>query len=153
MDTKQDRIQLSKQIRGLFNSQKFGVLATLEQTHPYLNLVAFAEEDDLKTILFATTRATRKYSNLSSKSGVSMLVDNRSNQVADLRHAVAVTIIGKAMELTENERSQGELLYLSKHPHMKEFLESPTTALIRLEVETYYVVTRFQNVTTLSFKS
>ncbi len=150
MDTKQNEIQLRKQLRDLFNSQRFGVLATLEQTHPYLNLVAFAEADDLRSIFFATTRATRKYSNLSSKSGVAMLVDNRSNEVADLRHAIAVTIIGTATELEGNEKLDGARLYLAKHPHMNEFLASPTTALIRLQVRTCYVVSRFQNVTVIN---
>ncbi|MGA8833084.1 MAG: pyridoxamine 5'-phosphate oxidase family protein [Desulfomonilaceae bacterium] len=150
MNTKQNEIQLRKQLRDLFNSQKFGVLATLEQSHPYMNLVAFAETDDLKSIFFATTRTTRKYSNLSSKSGVAMLIDNRSNEVGDLRHAIAVTIIGTATELKGNERLDGERIYLAKHPHMKEFLASPTTALITLQIRNCYVVSRFQNVTVIS---
>jgi heme iron utilization protein len=87
-----------------------------------LNLVAFAETSDLRTILFATTRATRKYGNLSSKSGVALLVDNRSNEVADIREAMAVTIIGSALEVPDSEREGLDRVYLEKQPHMKEFL-------------------------------
>ena len=150
MNAQQDEMQLRKQLKDLFNSQRFGVLGTLEQTHPYLNLVAFAQMDDMRSILFATTRTTRKYSNLSSKSGVAMLVDNRANEVADFRHAIAVTIIGTATELEGNEKQDGERIYLAKHPQMKEFLASSATALIRVQVRTCYVVSRFQNVTVLN---
>lgn len=139
-------------LKELFCSQRFAVLATLESSRPYLNMVAFAETDDLGAVLFATTRATRKYENILSKSGVALLVDNRSNQEADIRQAIAVTIIGTATEVPQDERQPLELLYLSKHPHMKDFLNAPTTVLIKIDVETYYIVSRFQNVTVLNLK-
>ncbi|MGC8602657.1 MAG: pyridoxamine 5'-phosphate oxidase family protein, partial [Desulfomonilaceae bacterium] len=148
-----EEIQLRNELRNLFSSQRFGALATLEPTHPYLNLVAFAATHDLKNILFATTRTTRKYSNIATQSGVAMLVDNRSNEASDLRRAIAVTVIGTAIELEENEKTDSERIYLVKHPQMKEFLASPTTALIKLNVDYYYLVTRFQNIAILDLKS
>ena len=109
-----EAIKLETEVRDLLASQKFAVLSTQEQDHPYLNLVAFAETSDLRTILFATTRATRKYGNISSKSGVAMLVDNRSNDAADIREAMAVTIIGSACEVSESEREGLDRVYLGK---------------------------------------
>ncbi|MGC8658526.1 MAG: pyridoxamine 5'-phosphate oxidase family protein [Desulfomonilaceae bacterium] len=153
MGLSKKELELRNQLVDLFKTQRFSVLATLEQTRPYVNLVAFAETEDLSAIFFATTRATRKYTNISAQSGVAMLVDNRSNEVADLSHAVAVTIIGTASELDEKDRALAEQKYLAKHPHMGEFLSSPTTALMKLEVETFYVVNRFQNVTVFNMKS
>jgi len=148
-----EAIDTETQIKSLLGSQKFAVLSTQEQGHPYLNLVAFTATNDLNTILFATTRATRKYGNLSRNSGVALLVDNRSNDVADLSDATAVTIIGIASEVSDLEREGLERIYLEKHPHMKEFLCSPATALVKVEAETYLLVSRFQNVTTLNLKS
>jgi heme iron utilization protein len=148
-----EEIKLETEVRKLLASQRFAVLSTQEQDHPYLNLVAFAETSDLRTILFATTRATRKYGNLSSKSGVALLVDNRSNEVADIRDAMAVTIIGSAFELPDSEREGLDRVYLEKQPHMNEFLSSPSTALIKVDVESYILVSRFQNVTILNFTS
>ena len=101
-----EEIKLETEVRNLLASQKFAVLSTQEQDHPYLNLVAFAETSDLRTLLFATPRATRKYGNLSSKSGVALLVDNRSNDAADIREAMAVTIIGIAVEVPGLERER-----------------------------------------------
>ena len=148
-----EEIKLETEVRNLLTSQKFAVLSTQERDHPYLNLVAFAETSDLRTILFATTRATRKYGNIASKSGVALLVDNRSNEVADIREAMAVTVIGTACEVSGSLRDQLDRVYLEKQPHMKEFLSSPSTALIMVDVESYILVSRFQNVTILNPKS
>jgi general stress protein 26 len=148
-----EEIKLETEVRNLLTSQKFAVLSTQERDHPYLNLVAFAETSDLRMILFGTTRATRKYGNIASKSGVALLVDNRSNEVADIREAMAVTVIGTACEVSGSLRDQLDRVYLEKQPHMKEFLSSPSTALIMVDVESYILVSRFQNVTILNPKS
>jgi len=55
-----EAIKLETEVRTLLASQRFAALSTQEKDHPYMNLVAFAETSDLRTILFATTRATRK---------------------------------------------------------------------------------------------
>jgi nitroimidazol reductase NimA-like FMN-containing flavoprotein (pyridoxamine 5'-phosphate oxidase superfamily) len=148
-----ESIKLETDVRTLLASQRFAVLSTQEKDHPYMNLVAFAETDDLRTILFATTRATRKYGNIAAKSGVALLVDNRSNEVADISEAMAVTIIGTACEASKSMRESLDRIYLEKQPHMKEFLCSPSTALIKVDVGSYIVVSRFQNVSVLNPKS
>jgi heme iron utilization protein len=148
----QSVIELSD-VRAVLASQKFAVLSTQEEDRPYLNLVAFAETDDLAAILFATTRATRKYANISAKSGVALLVDNRSNEALDVQNAMAITIIGKADEILSPQRELQDRVYLRKQPHMREFLCASTTALIKVDVERYMVVTRFQDVTVLNMKS
>jgi len=106
----------------------------------------------LRTIFFATTRATRKFANLKADSRVSMVFDNRSNRVADFRKAVAATALGQAKETKGKERKKFAKMYLAKHPHLREFVSSPTCALVRIRVEVYYVVWRFQNVFELKVK-
>jgi nitroimidazol reductase NimA-like FMN-containing flavoprotein (pyridoxamine 5'-phosphate oxidase superfamily) len=108
--------------------------------------VAFAATSDLKNLVFATTRATRKFANLRSDPRVSMVLDNRSNRVADFRKAVAATALGRAREVRGKERERLAKMYLAKHPHLKEFVASPTCALVKMRVEVYYAVWRFQNV-------
>jgi len=39
--------------------------------------------------------------------------------------------------------------YLLKHPHLKKFVKSPDSAFLKLKVDFYYVVKRFQNVIVL----
>ena len=42
--------------------------------------------------------------------------------------------------------------FLTRHPHLRPFASSPTSALVELEVDTYYIVSRFQNVTELHMR-
>jgi nitroimidazol reductase NimA-like FMN-containing flavoprotein (pyridoxamine 5'-phosphate oxidase superfamily) len=137
---------LEKLLRDLLNTQRLGVLATHNPKGPHTSLVAFAATYDLKNLLFATTRSTRKYANLVVNTRVAMLVDNRSNDVSDFRKAVAITATGKAREVPEHLKEEFLTVYLNKHPYLRDFVAAPTCALLRIEVDKYSVVNRFQNV-------
>jgi nitroimidazol reductase NimA-like FMN-containing flavoprotein (pyridoxamine 5'-phosphate oxidase superfamily) len=141
-----ERQQIKQILNELFTSQKLAVLGTHQGGQPYGSLVAFAATLDLRNLVFATTRATRKFANLRSDPRVSMVLDNRSNRVADFRRAVAATALGRAREVRGKERERLAKMYLAKHPHLKEFVASPTCALVKMRVEVYYAVWRFQNV-------
>ncbi|MGB9700172.1 MAG: pyridoxamine 5'-phosphate oxidase family protein [Thermodesulfobacteriota bacterium] len=109
-------------------------------------MVAFAATNDLKYLLFATVRDTRKYANIVSNPRVALVVDNRSNQESDFHQAAAVTALGIVKEAQGAEKRRLQKLYLSKHPYLHAFILSPNCALLKMEVEVYYVVRRFQNV-------
>ena len=144
--------QLREFLKDLFSSQRLAVLATQSRGRPYGNLVAFMATDDLKHLLFATTRATRKFVNISKNPKVAMVVDNRSNEESDFHQAAAVTATGVVKEIMGPEKARFQKLYLSKHPYLKDFVSSPTCALLKVEVETYTIVNRFQNVMELHIK-
>jgi len=145
--------KLKRELIKLFKKQRLAVLATHKNGQPYSSLVAFAVTEDLKHIIFATSRATRKYEHFSSDGRVALLIDNRTNKVADFHSAIAVTAVGTAMEPDENIRQQLAQRYLAKHPHLKDFVQSPTCALVQVSVKTYYVVRTFQNVMELHVTS
>ncbi|MBM4288595.1 MAG: pyridoxamine 5'-phosphate oxidase family protein [Deltaproteobacteria bacterium] len=136
---------LKQNVRGLFTSQKLAVLATSGEDQPYCSLMAFAVTDDLKHVIVATKRQTHKYANIQQHPGVSLLVDNRKNQVDDFQQAVAVTILARAAEPDPPEHEQFLNLYLFKHPYMRSFCQSPDCALLKLTVERYLVVAAFRN--------
>ncbi len=143
-----EEYELPKLVKGLLLSQKFAVLATQNNRQPYTNIVAFAESRDLKNLMFATSRATRKYANIANESSVAMLIDNRTNREIDFHKALAITAIGKTVEVDARalEKENFQKIYLSKHPYLQEFVMSPSCALFKVDVEKYYVVRRFQNV-------
>ena len=141
-----DPNKIKRDLKKLLQSQPLAVLATQNQGQPYASLIAFASSDDLKSFYFATTRSTRKYANLSGDSRVAVLVDNRSNKASDFRWAMAATATGKAKEVNARNREKALELYLAKHPHLKDFVHSPTCALCEIKVQTFFVVTRFQSV-------
>jgi nitroimidazol reductase NimA-like FMN-containing flavoprotein (pyridoxamine 5'-phosphate oxidase superfamily) len=144
-----DAAEMRKIVQELLRTQRLAVLATLmsdQLGRPYSNLIAFAATADLKEILFATTRATRKFANLTGDPRVSLLMDNRSNQETDFGEASAVTVLGTAGEVLGPERDSCLHLFLKKHPYLEEFVSAPTCALIRVKVEKFIMVTQFQEV-------
>jgi hypothetical protein len=110
---------LFKLLQDLFASQRSAVLATSEDGQPYLSLMAFAASDDLKFLVLASPRSSRKYRNLIADSRVALLVDNRTNQPHDVEQAIAVTALGVAEECALPEIDYFLDFYRSKHPNLK----------------------------------
>jgi nitroimidazol reductase NimA-like FMN-containing flavoprotein (pyridoxamine 5'-phosphate oxidase superfamily) len=135
--------QTIEAIKALFDAQPFAVLATHEGEQPYVSLMAFASTDDLKCLLFATERNTRKYANLVSNPRAAALIDNRSNQASDIRQAIAVTALG---EMRESDQEQHLSIFLKKHPHLEAFVEPPSCTLLEMQVINYFVVEGLQDV-------
>jgi len=141
-----DAAEMREIVQNLLNTQRLAVLSTQMSGRPYSNLIAFAATEDMKDIVFATTRATRKYANLTAEARVSLLIDNRSNQESDFGEASAVTVLGTAEEVLGPDRERYLQIYLKKQTYLEEFVTAPTCALIRVKVEKYIVVTQFQEV-------
>jgi hypothetical protein len=136
-----------EQVRSLLGSQRFAVLATRQEDgHPYASLIAFWAADDFTHLTFCTLRTTRKFENLIAEGRVALLIDNRSNDATDLHQAAAVTVRGSCREVTGPPRDEISELFLARHPTMKDFVDSPSCAVMRVDISSYYLVTRFQNV-------
>jgi len=136
-------------VRQLLENQSLAVLGTQEKGRPYANLVAFVATPDLKSILLATARYTRKYANLKANPHVSLLIDNRENLEKDFHKGMALTALGQAQELQGSEREKNLRIYRKHHPYLEEFINAPSFSLFKVTVQTYYLVTEFQNVTVL----
>ena len=134
-------------IETLFSGQLLAVLSTCSPDgHPYASLVCVVAEEDLSGIYFATSRATRKFSNLAAEPRAAMLVDNSQNRKSDIYEAMAVTAVGTVCEIDGREAAAARMVYSKRHPQLESFVNAPTTALIRMEVSVYYLVNRFQKV-------
>jgi nitroimidazol reductase NimA-like FMN-containing flavoprotein (pyridoxamine 5'-phosphate oxidase superfamily) len=136
--------ELSDLIKRIFTAQRFAVLATQSEGQPYSNLIAFAEVDNLRSLIFVTSRDTRKYANIQASKKVAVLIDSRTNQPYDFNSAVAVTALGTIEEVTDNKEYFSGI-YLSKHPELKDFVYKPLNALMKVAV-TDYVVATFEGV-------
>jgi nitroimidazol reductase NimA-like FMN-containing flavoprotein (pyridoxamine 5'-phosphate oxidase superfamily) len=142
-----DQQDIQKAIETLFSGQLLAVLSTSSPDgHPYASLVCVVAEEDLSGIYFATSRATRKFSNLTAEPRAAMLVDNSQNRKSDIYEAMAVTAVGTAQEISGPEAEAARSSYCRRHPQLESFVSAPTTALIRMEVNVYYLVNRFQKV-------
>ena len=138
-------LEAKELIRQIVESQRFAVLATQFEGQPYSNLVAFAEAEDLSSLLFVTSRNTRKYSNTLASKKVAVLVDSRTNQASDLNNAIAITALGTIEEVAADNKDYLSGIYLSKHPQLKDFLHKPSNALMKVAV-TDYIVASFVGV-------
>lgn len=133
-------------LRRLLENQPLAVLSTQQDGNPYSSLVAFAATGNFKELIFATGRSTRKFRNLATAPGAAMLVDNRSNRPDDFLDAIAVTATGFVTEAAVEQVDVFRGLLLAKHPGLRDFLDTPGTALMGLRVSSYYLVERFESV-------
>lgn len=143
-------MEMEQKVSRLLNEQKLGVLATFEPQQPYLSLIAFCHTPDLRRIIFATDRSTRKYKNLINNSRTAILFDNRIVSESNFRAGLVVTAYGSTEELIGLDISMFRESYLEKHPNMRDFLYSSSTALLSLTVDYFQIVENFQNVTVLT---
>jgi nitroimidazol reductase NimA-like FMN-containing flavoprotein (pyridoxamine 5'-phosphate oxidase superfamily) len=144
--------QLETKLRELIRDRKLCSLSTHNKGQPYASLVAYAGTDDLKHIVFATPKATRKYANIKADSRAAVLITKAGNKVSDFRQAMAATAVGTVREIRKTKSSKLLKLYLGKHPHLTDFVQSPTCSVLCLDVRSFYVVDRFQHVLELHLK-
>lgn len=136
-----------ERLREMNDLERFAVLATQEEGRPYASLVAYALSPDLRTVIFATPKNTRKYKNIVKVDHVALLIDNRPRGLP-IAKGEAVTLTGRAKFLRKGrERDEMVRAYLDKHPDLKDFVESPTTALVALRIDQAVHVCDFQTVT------
>ena len=141
---------LQQKIKQLLNGQGLGVLATRDRDgHPYASLIAYAGNADHSELYFVTPRATRKFANLSFDPRVALLINNSINRPADFHQAMAVTVLGSARLLENGERARVLPIYLERHPHLQQFAQSPSCAMLAVAVTGYTMVQQFQNVSEL----
>jgi heme iron utilization protein len=146
--TSQGAVVVAQRLKRLDQAESFAVLATDDGGSPYTSLVAFAVTPDMRYVVFATPKATRKYRNIKARKDVALLVDNRA-ATRDLMKAEAITIVGLAAPLRRGRQWQEmAAVLLEKHPRLKEFIFSASTALVCIDVTEYVHVSRFQTVST-----
>lgn len=130
-----------------FDALRFGVLATSDKGKPYTSLIAFALTPDRRTLIFATPRATSKYANMRCEPAVSILLDNRSQNAADIHRAQAVTLLGTAKDvITDTRKAEYRTLLLERHPELAAFIDEPGTSLIAVTLQQAVHVANFQTV-------
>jgi nitroimidazol reductase NimA-like FMN-containing flavoprotein (pyridoxamine 5'-phosphate oxidase superfamily) len=109
-------------------------------------LIAFAVSRDHRTVIFATSKTTRKYKNMSNEHAVSILLDNRSQTADDLDGAQAVTLLGTAKEVRAMaKRDAYRMRFVEKHPELAAFTDKPDTAIMAVTIRQAVHVARFQD--------
>ncbi len=137
-------------IKRVLKEYRVGVLATAGTPYPYASLIAFAYSEDLRELVFATLRRTRKYRNMRKNAHVSFLINSAVNTARNLKNAVAVTALGSVTDIKGKKRHQYQALLIQRHPGLRPFLERSDCALMVLVVDKYVLVDRFERVRELT---
>jgi heme iron utilization protein len=140
------RKDFCKKIKSITDETHFAVLATESNGHPYTNLVGFLLSKDLKNLYFFTSKNTRKYRNILNNPEVCLLIDTRDKFPDKTYLITAITLIGKA-EIMEDMPGSVVDMYLEKNAELKDFTESSSNVLVRVNITRYILVDRFQEVT------
>jgi nitroimidazol reductase NimA-like FMN-containing flavoprotein (pyridoxamine 5'-phosphate oxidase superfamily) len=147
---KRGRMPVAERLKALNEQELFAVLSTIEPgPGPYASLISFALTDDLRYLVFATPRKTRKYKNILQSGKVAVLIDNRGEVAGDIMATEALTVMGGAQRAKKgNEWEALAVPFLRKHPNLEDFVKSPAVALIRVSIDECIHVGQFQTVST-----
>lgn len=134
-------------MKALLKSQSFGVLATNAKNESYTSLISFVTDKSFTYLAFSTPIDTRKYRMIEQDENVSLLIDNRSANHEDINEIVAITAIGKAQILKDqDQRKKWSEILIAKHSYLDEFICADTSAIILVKIENYHYVSSFQEV-------
>jgi hypothetical protein len=143
----QENVHLPDVVRALLYDQPYAVLCTQGRCQPHGSLIAFAVTEDLRTMVFATPVATRKYRCLLECDRVAVVVDNRSTRTDDVMGIEALTALGQASRVAPGTKFDHlAALLIQRHPPLAEFIRAESSALFRVQITEYLYVSRFQDV-------
>ena len=116
------------------------VLATASGGAPHCSLMAYVTDQDCSEIYMTTQRNTQKYKNVLENPFVSLLIDTREDHKGRLE-TKAMTVAGRC-EVIEDEAKQAlvRAKLVERHPHLKEFLSHPETAILCIRVASFLLL-------------
>jgi len=133
-------------ISEILDTQSIAVLGTSKNDEPYSCLVAFAVAKNLRELVFATMRKRLKYRNMMANPRVTLTIDDRDKSASDFDRTTSITMVGTAGDVINHERQKCATLLLSRHPSLRDFVNSPDCAVIRVRIDEIYVVSEFESV-------
>lgn len=139
--------EIRKTVEAILNEQRSGVLASSFMDIPVCSQMAFAVEEDLRTLIIVTPRKTTKFDNMSSNPNVSFLLSTAKNDPSDPGSAQSLTVTAFATELDGERRHQAVSLFSRRHPNLSAFAAASSSAVMELKVDSYSLVNNFQQVT------
>lgn len=137
---------LFEQISDLLSTQVQCVLATVDEGHPCLHLMAYGFNEPLDEIYIASYSNTRKVSNMLSQPHVSLLWDNRTLNHSDHVEGLALNASGKATLLESSARQVVKQVLLERNPTLDTLLSDQSAAIFSVKVSSYVFVKGYTDV-------
>jgi nitroimidazol reductase NimA-like FMN-containing flavoprotein (pyridoxamine 5'-phosphate oxidase superfamily) len=129
-------------IKTLIMSRDVCVLSTVSGGTPHCSLMSYVTDVTCREFYMITLMETKKYRNLEGNSAVSLLIDDREEDVAHRRRDIrALTVSGVFQKLGDPSEEKRILqLLLEKHPHLKEFAESGKAKVFAVRVKDFQLL-------------
>lgn len=136
-----DTMTVCEEIRAHLAARKLAVLATQSDGQPHASLMAFTPVDDIKRLVFATYRKTRKYESIIQGGRAALLIGSGIEPFEQQRAGLIVTAHGNVFAAPINSAQSMLKSHIQRHPEFEEFFSSPECALIVMEISDYQLVT------------
>jgi hypothetical protein len=134
-------------------AQKTLILATCSYTVPACNLMSFALASAECALALATPRETAKHEAMRLNPAVSLMALDAPALEQDLDRGTAVTLDGEAVEILDaRERERWEVVFTEANPRLEEFVQSPRSALFRVDLLRAVSVTNFQQISEITLR-
>ncbi len=129
---------IQQSISQLLASQVQGVLATSSPDGVVaLHLMAYAFTPSLRDIYLASYADTRKVTNMRHNPRVNWLWDNRTGNQQDHIDGFALTAVGLATQVCEQDYQAAAELLLSRNASLTAMLEDTRAVIFVVDVERY----------------
>lgn len=129
-----------EKIKALVREKDICVLSTVsENGAPHCSLMAYITDAECRKIYMVTHSSTMKYQNIEHNPNVSILIDSREFTPREKVQALTVNGVFQPTVST-HKRGRVEATLLKQHPHLKDFIKHPDTALICIRVESYLLL-------------
>ena len=127
-------------MKALVKEKDICVLATASaDAVPYCSLMAYVCDEACRKIYMATHNSTKKYKNLQQNPAVSLLIDSREINPRQQVQALTVTGVYQPMD-DKREKEQIKTRLLNRHPHLKDFMSHPDTAILGIQVQSFLLL-------------
>ena len=130
----------SKIIRFILHEQAQCVLATQRDGNIYQHLMAYAFNENLTTIYFASFENTNKVKNILQNASVSMLWDNRTGNNADHTDGFALSAQGRAQFIESEQQPEIRDLLLKRNDSLSQLMSQKDTQIIAVIIKNYHLV-------------
>jgi nitroimidazol reductase NimA-like FMN-containing flavoprotein (pyridoxamine 5'-phosphate oxidase superfamily) len=126
-------------IKTLIKSRDVCVFSTVSDGAPHCSLMSYVTDVTCREFYMITLTGTKKYRNLESNGAVSLLIDNREEDVEHRRKDILALTVSGTFQKMEDPAEQGRVLrqLLEKHPHLKEFAESGEAKVFTVQAKSF----------------
>lgn len=132
--------KMLEKMKALAKGKDTCVLATVSGVEPHCSLMSYATDDDCHEIYMMTHKQTKKYRNLLQNGKVSLLIDTRE-EAGGREVTKALTVSGVFHRLSgEAERKEALARILQKHPHLRQFADSPDTEVFAVRIKSFQLL-------------